>query len=239
MSFSVDNVVNCISNAAYLVKCKLQELTSGTLFGAKINEISKAVGDVKASDVVTIDNDGFTFKDIPESFTVAPNVKVSATDVAKTLVIITTVESFIGILVFACLQKINPAFAILTTVFASGMGCSLDLIAQLYSEGKTIQEVNWCRLIIKSIAGAISIHTHLLADALVDAIAESTIAFITGGQSIQDAMKTFSYAFVSSLLIVGIIQGINKLGSSFKLCVPNTISMYGCFSFISLTTCSS
>ena len=226
MTFSIDNIINCISNSIYAVKTKLMSMKETKILGANLNDILTSLGKVTASDVVKVNEDGFTFNKIPASFKIGPNVTLDSTTVAKTLAIIATVEAFVGFLGCSILEKFFPVFAIIKGAFAAKMGAYLDLVLQLFLEGKSIQEVNWLRLIIKGIAGGFSAYTPIVADAAIDAAAESTIAFITEGKSIIDTMEVFSYAFVTSLLIAGIIQGISKLGSAIAKGIKKLVVKY-------------
>lgn len=201
-SFTVDNVLNGASNAIYSVQTTLRDAKASSFLGNNIEDLSEALNNIQGSDVIDTSKEAFTLHSVPETIG-----DVNVTKLAKVLAIVSTVLSFAGILVCRCLEKVNPVFAVLKGAFAAIQGCAIDLLVQTLLEKKSINEVNWGRLIFSSLSSVLIVYTSsIMGRALTKSISKSAIAFGFQNKATLDTMQVFGETFIATLMFGGLSQ---------------------------------
>lgn len=214
-TMSLQSLIVCASNSIYLLKQKIAELNSSTFLGANIGDLTSSLSGVKASDIFTSSENGFTFQKMPNVIN-----GQDTTNLAKTLSIAMTVMSVIFSFAVTIFSK--TWIGKLVSLGAGAMvGFSMELMTQLLFEKRTIQEVNWGSLIIRSVVGGISALTgSVLGSALIGAVADSAVDFVFEGGTILDGMLIFAKSFITSLIVAGVMKLVsvaaNKAVSGIK-----------------------
>ena len=204
-TFSVSNLINGASNVISELKTRIANMGRMVL-GNDAMEVVDSLSHVKASDIFSVDGSKFTFQGIPEAIGT-----IDVNSLAKGLAIGGTILSLALTLVFTVVEKIIPLFAIFKGVPAAMLGCCMDVLLQMCLEKKNINDVNWVRMIVNSVCTVIGVYTNgMVGEKVANAVAESVVAFVDGGEALGGVGMIFLKTFLSSIIVSGIFSLISK-----------------------------
>ena len=226
-AMSVNTIYGYIMDAYRSVKNFFANLEDQTFLGYNVDDIkSYFSGDsVNFDDVITTNGNSIELKN--------NNPNGSYNDFVKWMIGIATAIIFVGnIAVRVVAFNIKDKRPILANAMLGASGAitavAMDIFFETVINNKRFEDINWTKILIAAIAGAISSYTGIVLDALIAGVVQMTYSLMDGN-SILQSVFSFLNAFVISLVIASIVgllvKGIsNAVGKIHEKIVVKSIA---------------
>ncbi|MCR4911307.1 MAG: HNH endonuclease [Bacilli bacterium] len=198
-SFSFDHFSNMLSNIGSLLQSVKSNIEENTFLGYNMADILNKTGAFNESDVLKAADNQFNISPIPEN----PDATVSQT--TKTVLIVVAVILTILTLFVSLFMRAYPWIG---SIF-SALSAVAVYIAFEICNGKNFTQLNWTKIIITAIAGALAPFLGKVSGSLVAALT-STIFTMMDGNSLLGGGLTFMFTFIVSIIIANVFEKIAK-----------------------------
>lgn len=206
-AIDIDTIFNFIVTAFEKIKNVIANLEDQTILGYNFSQLASAFNkDWYDTDIADIQNGTY------ELSTTSP--EGSPTNTIKWLIGAATLVIFVANLVIQVIANtagnINPAIAVLMKGASGAItAAAMDIFVETVIHSKSFKEINWVKVVISAVAGAISSFTGIYGDAVIAGITNSIFSLMDG-ESILRAALSFVSGFVISLALSAIISAIMK-----------------------------
>jgi len=196
-SFSLDSLRNLVTEGIYTIQKVLKNLKEQTIFGETLSTLQGEASEVKENDIATVDENEVALHSSGGSI---PN------DVVRWLVGIATVLQFIvNIFVYVFAKQFAPLAGAIS-------GAAMTIFTQNVLEKKAIQDINWVKVAIGALAGALSAETGIFGDAFIGAVSDAVFAFLDN-KSFLDCALSFVSGFAISIVISVLFNQLTSLAA--------------------------
>ena len=209
--FAIDltSIYGYIENAITSVKNVLYNLEDQTILGYKPQQIKNVLNQMGSwipKDIICIKNNTLELA--------ASTPEGSPTNTVKWMIGIATLIIFIANLVIQTIgnkiKTTHPAIAVLIKGASGAVTAAMmDIFVDTVIHSKSFSEINWNKILISAISGAISSFTGVLGDAVVAGVTNAIFSLMDG-ESILNVALSFVSGFVISLALSAIISVLMK-----------------------------
>lgn len=207
-AIDIDAIFPFIENAFDKVQNVIANLEDQTILGYNANQMVNAFlnHDWYDTDIADVSNGTY------ELTTTDPSESPTAT--IKWMIGISTLIIFIANLVIQvvgnAIKVVHPALSALIKGASGAItAAAMDLFVETVINNKSFKDINWVKIVISAVAGAISSFTGIFGDAVVAGITNAVFSLMDG-ESFLRAALSFVSGFVISLALSAIISLLLK-----------------------------
>jgi hypothetical protein len=213
-SLDFDFLKYTVSNALDTVKNIFNNLNEQTIFGYSVTDLKNLLSDTKEDDIAIIDDTKVAMHAVSSTI---------PSDIIKWIVAAATVISLIGTIV------VTLSFPALAPFSSAITGAAMQTFVETVIENHQVSEINWIKVAIASISGAISSQLGPVGDAFVGGITNSLFSLLEG-ETFLDAALSFVSGFAIGLAMSGIftvlLRAFNVVGAKLSSVFTNKVGSY-------------
>jgi hypothetical protein len=213
-SLDFDFLKYTVSNALDTVKNIFNNLNEQTILGYSLADLKNLLGDIKEDDIAIIDDTKVAMHAVSSTI---------PSDIIKWIVAATTVISLIGTIV------VSLSFPTLAPFASAITGGAMQTFVETVIENHQVSEIDWIKVGIASIAGAISSQLGPIGDAFVGGITNSLFSLLEG-ETFLDTALSFVSGFAIGLAMSGIftvlLRAFNVVGAKLSNVFTNKVGSY-------------
>jgi hypothetical protein len=213
-SLDFDFLKYTVSNALNTVKNIFNNLNEQTILGYSLTDLKNLLGDIKEDDIAIIDDTKVAMHAVSSTI---------PSDIIKWIVAATTVISLIGTIV------VSLSFPTLAPFASAITGGAMQIFVETVIENHQVSDIDWIKVAIASIAGAISSQLGPVGDAFVGGITNSLFSLLEG-ETFLDTALSFVSGFAIGLAMSGIftvlLRAFNVVGAKLSNVFTNKVGSY-------------
>jgi len=189
-SFSFDSLKYIVSKGLNSVKTIINNLNEQTILGYSISDLKNQVNGVKEDDIAIVNDSKVAMHSVSSTI---------PSDIVKWLIGMSTLIYFIGTI------QIAKSFPRLLPFAPAIIGAAIQVFVETVFENHHITEINWIKVALAALAGAISSQLGPIGDAFVGGITNTIFSLLDGG-TFLDASLSFVSGFAIGLAMAGIFK---------------------------------
>lgn len=202
LKFSTVDIQTAVYIAQDALNSYLLSLQEETFLGYNVKELVEISKQIDPMSCIRITADGLELVDIQ------PTPPRTASGLMKWLTALGAVAAVAGGVVLSIYGMPHLAGAVI--------GSAIEVFTEVVIENKTLENVDWRKVAIAAVAGAISANLGLFGDSVVGGATNATFTLIDGG-SLGDVANDFAIGTAAGLALGGAFnmvgKGISKLAS--------------------------
>lgn len=201
-NFSTVDVATAVYIAQDALNAYLLSLQEETFMGYRVEDLVELSKQIDPTSCIRITADGFELVDIQ------PTPPPSPSGLMKWLTGIVAGIAVVGGIVLSVYGMPHLGGTII--------GAAVEVFTEVVIENKTLENVDWRKVAIASVAGAISANLGLLGDSVVGGATNATFTLIDGG-SLGDVANSFAIGTAAGLALGGAFKlagkGVQKIAN--------------------------
>lgn len=216
--FTVDTMnfvyISCDALSAYMLNGQDE-----SYLGFNVQDFYDMERTVGANEYYTVDADGnLTKLDFP------PKEEEKASWMERLASAVLAVGAiFVGVVIIGTVSAFScgAATAIAPYVMGSVIGGGVEFFMQTVVQGKKLKDVNWTRVSIAAVSGALAAIPGLgwVTSCMLDGVTEAVLTALDGG-SFNDVLTSFTVGFVTGAAIHGVSKAVQKMKFCFVAGTP-------------------
>ena len=192
-NFSSTDVTTAINISQIAVIDYLMSMSEETFMGYNVSDLINIAKELDPSTCIETTPSGLVVVNIAEAPPEEP------TELVKWMTGICCGVAIVGGVALSCLGNM-PQFIALKGVGGAIIGASMEIAIEVIIENKALSEVDYRKVVISAVAGAISAYVGIFVDAVIGGVVESVFTLMDGG-SLGDAAISFALGTVTGLAL--------------------------------------